>query len=229
MIKRTAIALATATMIATACNPVQEKAADVNLDNKHEEFSYCLGMDIAYNISAGNFDSLEIDAFLKGITDVMDSSETGYTREESQQIVQTYLQQQRVNQMKGKQQEGQAFLEKNAQREEVTVLESGLQYEVLKQGDGPKPGLTDKVKTHYSGTLLDGTEFDSSYKRGEPATFPVNGVIAGWTEALQLMPVGSKWKLYIPSNLAYGERGAGGRIGPNETLIFEIELLEIVE
>jgi FKBP-type peptidyl-prolyl cis-trans isomerase FklB len=123
--------------------------------------------------------------------------------------------------------EGQAFLSENAQRSEVITTESGLQYEVLVLGDGPKPAATDFVKVHYHGTLLDGTVFDSSVDRGEPAEFPVNGVISGWVEALQLMSVGSKYKLFIPSGLAYGERGAGAQIGPNSTLIFEVELLEI--
>ncbi|MEJ1409129.1 MAG: FKBP-type peptidyl-prolyl cis-trans isomerase, partial [Candidatus Sedimenticola sp. (ex Thyasira tokunagai)] len=124
--------------------------------------------------------------------------------------------------------EGIAFLEKNATRGEVTVTESGLQYEVITEGDGEKPDAGSTVRTHYRGTLMDGSEFDSSYSRNEPAEFSVTGVIAGWTEALQLMNVGSKWKLFIPHNLAYGERGAGGAIGPYQALIFEIELLAIV-
>jgi FKBP-type peptidyl-prolyl cis-trans isomerase FklB len=123
--------------------------------------------------------------------------------------------------------EGEAFLAENAKKEGVVTLPSGLQYKIIQQGSGRKPKLTDEVTTHYRGTLLDGTEFDSSYKRGEPTSFPVNGVISGWTEALQLMPVGSKWQLFIPSNLAYGMRGAGGTIGPNAALIFDIELIAI--
>ena len=115
----------------------------------------------------------------------------------------------------------------NAEKEGVKILESGMQYIVLNQGDGPKPAPSDKVKVHYAGSLINGTEFDSSIKRGEPAVFPVTGVIQGWQEALQLMNVGSKWKVFIPSNLAYGSQGAGGSIGPNETLIFEMELLGI--
>ncbi|HYG74681.1 MAG TPA: FKBP-type peptidyl-prolyl cis-trans isomerase [Planctomycetota bacterium] len=123
--------------------------------------------------------------------------------------------------------EGEEFLAANAKKEGVKVLPSGLQYKVLKEGDGPTPTANDQVTTHYRGTLLDGSEFDSSYARNEPATFPVKGVIPGWTEALQLMKVGSKWQLFIPSKLAYGEQGAGGKIGPNSTLIFEVELLGI--
>ena len=125
--------------------------------------------------------------------------------------------------------EGRAFLEANGKRTEVSTLKSGLQYEILKEGNGSQPKASDKVKVHYHGTLIDGTVFDSSVRRGEPATFGVTQVIAGWVEALQLMPVGSKWKLYIPSNLAYGAQGAGQHIGPHTTLIFEVELIDIVK
>ncbi|MBT6030609.1 MAG: FKBP-type peptidyl-prolyl cis-trans isomerase [Crocinitomicaceae bacterium] len=124
-------------------------------------------------------------------------------------------------------QSGKDFFAENSKRKDVVTLASGLQYEIITEGNGPKPGPTDKVKTHYHGTLLNGTVFDSSVERGTPLSFPVNRVIKGWTEALQLMPVGSKWKLYIPSHLAYGERGAGAKIKPNAALIFEVELIEI--
>jgi FKBP-type peptidyl-prolyl cis-trans isomerase len=124
-------------------------------------------------------------------------------------------------------QKGEEFLKENAKKEGVKTLESGLQYKVLKEGTGKTPGPTDTVEVNYAGKLIDGTEFDSSYKRGESITFPVNGVIKGWTQALQKMKEGSKWMLYIPANLAYGERGAGGIIGPNETLIFEVELIKV--
>jgi FKBP-type peptidyl-prolyl cis-trans isomerase FklB len=123
--------------------------------------------------------------------------------------------------------EGEAFLAENGKKEGVVTLPDGLQYKILKEGDGAKPKATDTVTVHYRGTLISGTEFDSSYKRKEPVSFPVNGVIAGWTEALQLMKVGSKWQLFIPSTLAYGERGAGPDLGPNATLIFEVELISI--
>jgi len=125
--------------------------------------------------------------------------------------------------------EGEAFLAANKAKEGIVTLPSGLEYKILKEGTGPKPTASDSVVCNYRGTLINGTEFDSSYKRGQPATFPVNGVIKGWTEALQLMPVGSKWQLFVPSSLAYAERGAGGDIGPNATLIFEVELLSIQE
>ena len=123
--------------------------------------------------------------------------------------------------------EGDAFLAANKTKDGVVTLPSGLQYKILTQGTGPKPTPTDSVVCNYKGTLLNGTEFDSSYKRGQPATFPVGGVIKGWTEALQLMPVGSKWQLFVPSDLAYGQRGPGGGIGPNSTLVFEVELISI--
>ena len=123
--------------------------------------------------------------------------------------------------------EGKAFLAKNAKEDRVTTTTSGLQYKVLRAGDGPKPTANDSVVCNYRGTLLNNKEFDSSYKRGQPATFPVSGVIKGWTEALQLMPVGSKWQLFVPPDLAYGQRGAGADIGPNSTLIFEVELISI--
>jgi len=121
--------------------------------------------------------------------------------------------------------EGKAFLAENAKRDEVTELESGLQYEIMTEGNGPKPAATDEVTCHYHGTLIDGTVFDSSVQRGQPASFPLNMVITGWTEALQLMPTGSKWRLYLPPHLAYGDRQAGAQIKPNSTLIFEVELL----
>ena len=124
-------------------------------------------------------------------------------------------------------QSGKDFFAENSKRKDVVTLASGLQYEIITEGNGPKPGPTDTVKTHYHGTLLNGTVFDSSVERGTPLSFPVNRVIKGWTEALQLMPVGSKWKLYIPSHLAYGERGAGAKIKPNAALIFEVELIDI--
>ncbi len=124
--------------------------------------------------------------------------------------------------------DGEAYLAENAKRDEITVTASGLQYEILTEGNGDKPTASDTVRTHYHGTLIDGTVFDSSVDRGQPAEFPVNGVIAGWTEALQLMPKGSKWRLHIPYNLAYGERGAGGAIGPYAALVFDVELLDII-
>ena len=180
--------------------------------------------------------SIDIDPAIlaRGLRDAFSNGKTLLTEDEARAIL-TQLQsdlrkkQQDLAQQAGdaNKKEGIAFLAANKTKDGVVTLPSGLQYKVLQAGAGPKPAPTDTVVCNYRGTLLDTTEFDSSYKRGQPATFPVNGVIKGWTEALQLMPVGSKWQLFIPSELAYGERGAGGQIGPNATLIFEVELLSI--
>ena len=212
----------------TACNPT-EKETVVELNTTPQKVSYGLGMDVGKNIAESAFDSIDVDLFIAGAKAVLSEKETKLSEDEAQTIIRDYLvglQQQKTAAAVSK---GQAFLAENAQKEGVKTTDSGLQYEIITAGNGPKPKLSDKVKAHYAGTLLDGSEFDSSYKRGQPSEFPVSGVIAGWTEALQMMSVGSKWKLYIPSNLAYGERGAGQMIGPNETLIFEVELVEIVK
>jgi FKBP-type peptidyl-prolyl cis-trans isomerase FklB len=211
----------------------QNKEKKPALETQQQKVSYSIGMDIGKNLKS---QSIEIDseAFLQGIKDAMSGGEPLLTEEQVRETMISFQQEmrakeeERINSLTGKnKQEGDAFLAENAKKEGVITLPSGLQYKVIKSGTGRKPRLTDEVTTHYRGTSLDGTEFDSSYKRGEPTSFPVNGVIAGWTEALQLMPVGSKWQLFVPSHLAYGERGAGGVIGPNATLIFEIELLSI--
>lgn len=194
-----------------------------------DKFSYSLGMDIANNILQAKFDSLAIEHLSKGLADVLNKKETAINKEEAAQIIQMYMMKMQAERSAKTVEAGKKFLEENGKRAGVVTLPSGLQYEIISAGTGEKPGLTSQVTTHYTGTLTDGTIFDSSVQRGEPATFPVNGVIAGWTEALQLMPAGSKWKLFIPSNLAYGERGAGGAIGPNETLVFEIELISVAK
>lgn len=151
------------------------------------------------------------------------------TVEEADQVIRRYFEAEGEREGQENLESGNAFLEKNKAREGVVTTPSGLQYEILTEGEGPKPTAEDQVRAHYHGTLIDGTVFDSSVDRGEPAVFALNQVIPGWTEALQLMPVGSKWKIYLPSDLAYGERGGGPTIGPNSTLIFEVELLEIVK
>jgi FKBP-type peptidyl-prolyl cis-trans isomerase FklB len=180
--------------------------------------------------------SVPVDANImaRGIKDALAGSKTLLTDEEAQAaIMEVQKQMQAQQQGKAKEagdankKEGEAFLAGNKGKEGVVALPSGLQYKILTAGTGPKPTASDSVVCNYRGTLISGTEFDSSYKRGQPATFPVSGVIKGWTEALQLMPVGSKWQLFIPSDLAYGERGAGADIGPGATLIFEVELLSI--
>ena len=197
------------------------------LDTQVEKASYGIGVNIAQNMKSQGLDSLDVNLIAQAMKTVFKDEELLLSAEESNQVIQDYMMEMQAKQSEKTVKEGQEFLAKNGQREGVVTTESGLQYEILKEGNGPKPTADSKVTTHYHGTLIDGTVFDSSVDRGQPATFPVNGVIAGWTEALQLMPVGSKWKLFVPSNLAYGERGAGGQIGPNTTLIFEVELLSI--
>ncbi|MCU1340434.1 MAG: FKBP-type peptidyl-prolyl cis-trans isomerase [Bryobacterales bacterium] len=180
--------------------------------------------------------SIDIDPVIlaRGLRDAFSNGKTLLTEDEARAILTQLQADLRMKQQEAAQQVGEAnkkqglaFLEANKAKEGVVALPSGLQYKVLQEGTGPKPAATDQVVCNYRGTLLDGTEFDSSYKRGQPATFPVTGVIKGWAEALQLMPVGSKWQLFVPAELAYAERGAGGQIGPNATLIFEVELISI--
>lgn len=201
--------------------------------NNMEKVSYAVGMGVGKNLTR---QGLEVDpeALLRGLKDVLKGKKTRLSDAEFQQTmrkISTALRarqkERQVNLGTKNKKEGAAFLARNKKRKGVKTLPSGLQYRVLREGNGKKPQLTSSVVTNYRGTLVNGTEFDSSYKRGKPATFTVRGVIAGWTEALQLMPVGSKWKLFVPASLAYGGRGAGGLIGPNSTLIFEIELLAI--
>ncbi len=192
--------------------------APVVLASTKDSLSYALGMNIGMNLKMQNFD-IDPAILAAALTGRYGDKATALNEEQAEQAV--------VGE-KNKA-EGEAFLAENKKREGVKVTESGLQYEVIKMGEGPKPTKDDKVKTHYHGTLISGKVFDSSKQRGEPVEFPVSGVIPGWIEALQLMPVGSQWKLYIPSNLAYGERGVSADIGPNTVLIFEIDLLEIVK
>jgi FKBP-type peptidyl-prolyl cis-trans isomerase FklB len=193
-----------------------------------KNISYALGMNIAQNLANSGLEKLDEDAFIKGLKAILNGGQTEMTVDEANSMLQTFFTQLESKKHEAAIAEGNVFLEKNAKRKEVVTLASGLQYEVIKSGDGEKPQASDKVKCHYHGTLLDGTVFDSSVQRGEPTVFPVNGVIQGWVEALQLMQVGSKWRLFVPSDLAYGSRGAGGAIGPHTILIFEVELLAIV-
>lgn len=203
-----------------------EKSPEVNLDTEFEKFSYAIGINIAESLKGQGVDSIDTDAFSVAVNDFQNGAPK-MSAQEINQVIQAYLASATESKSKVVIEEGKKFLENNAKREGVVVLPSGLQYEVLKAGEGQKPKATDKVTTHYHGTLIDGTVFDSSVERGQPATFPVNGVIQGWVEALQLMQVGSKWKLFVPYNLAYGDRGAGPKIGPFTTLVFEVELLSI--
>lgn len=214
-----------------------KKAAPAPLTTRKQKFSYALGMNIGNGLG-GNLkkQGVEVDWNLvaKGLKDAVAGGKTQLTEEEAQAVlkeVQTEVQKQQQEKMKEaaekNKSEGEAFLAANKSKEGVVTLPDGLEYKILTAGTGPKPTPTDSVVCNYRGTLINGTEFDSSYKRGQPATFGVSQVIKGWTEALQLMPVGSKWQLFIPANLAYGPRGAGAEIGPDATLIFEVELLSI--
>ncbi len=200
-------------------------------ETHEQKASYGIGMNMGNQLLGQSFDGLEIDAVAQGLKDAFAKIESAVSQGDIQagfEYVTKLMQQKQQENSKGAIDEGNAHLEENSKKEGVTVTASGLQYEIITAGEGEIPSSTSKVKTHYHGTLINGTVFDSSYDRGQPAEFPVNGVIPGWTEALQLMPVGSKWKLTIPYSLAYGEQGAGGAIGPCETLVFDIELLEIV-
>lgn len=199
-----------------------------DIKTKEEKLSYALGMSIASNLINSGVKSLNIDLFAQALKDLYGGKQPALSPDEANQILDSFMNGNAGNDAEQNLQDGLAFLAENSGQEGVVQLESGLQYKVLTEGTGRKPGLKDKVKCHYHGTLIDGTVFDSSVQRGKPAEFPVSGVIGGWVEALQLMPVGSKYRLFIPPDLAYGPRGAGGTIGPNSTLIFDVELLEIV-
>lgn len=192
------------------------------------EQSYSLGILLGNNlVGQVDIDGLDFEALGKGLVDVLKGNDLEMTEEAANQTAQMFLQESAAKAaMKAGEQEAN-FMAENSAREGITTTASGLQYEILTEGNGTIPKIHEKVKAHYEGKLLTGKIFDSSYKRGQPATFPVNGLIRGWQEALQIMPVGSKWRLYIPSNLAYGAKGAGNDIPANATLIFDLELLEI--
>ncbi|MCX6230370.1 MAG: FKBP-type peptidyl-prolyl cis-trans isomerase [Bacteroidetes bacterium] len=191
------------------------------------ELSYSLGASVAFNLKSQGIKIDSIADFMQALEGVLSDAPLAITDEKIGEILNSYFQELQEKTLKAIKEQGQIFFTENAKREGVISLESGLQYEVITAGTGDKPGLEDIVTTHYHGTFLDGNVFDSSVERAQPASFPVNGVIAGWTEALQLMEVGSKWKLYIPYHLAYGEQGHGQAIPPYTTLIFEVELLEV--
>lgn len=213
-------------MLFAACKTEKPNQA-ANLNTELDSVSYSLGVNIGENIKK-QFEDINLDNFEAGIKDVLEKDvEAKISDNQAQAIIQSYFTKKQQKQSESVIEEGINFLRENGKREGVTTLASGLQYEVINNGTGPKPTIEDNVTTHYHGTLIDGTVFDSSVDRGEPASFPVGGVIKGWTEALQLMSVGSKWKLFVPYDLAYGERGAGPQIGPYSTLIFEVELISI--
>ncbi len=205
------------------------------LKSQKEKLSYALGTDLGNQLKKQSVE-IDTDLFIQGVKDALSGAKGLMTEAEVRATITELSNELRKKQVEAMKQlgeknkkEGEEFLTANKSKEGVVTLPSGLQYKVLTEGNGSKPGPDDTVVCQYRGTLINGTEFDSSYKRNQPATFPVKGVIKGWTEALQLMPVGSKWQLFVPSDLAYGERGAGPNIGPNATLIFEVELVSIKE
>ncbi|RBL88709.1 FKBP-type peptidyl-prolyl cis-trans isomerase [Chitinophaga flava] len=213
---------------AAKAKPAAQTAAKAALKNRMDSVSYGIGVSIAENLKAQGLSNVNTVVLAKAIQDALTNKSLTLSKEQSEMSISNYLQQLKAEKSAKNREAGEKFLAENKVKPGVVTLPSGLQYLILKAGTGTKPTLNDKVKTHYHGTLIDGTVFDSSVERGEPISFPVSGVIKGWTEALQLMPVGSKWRLFIPADLAYGDRGAGPKIGPASALVFDVELLEIV-
>ena len=193
-----------------------------------DKFSYGLGMGIGQNLLSMGVQDMNVEDFVKGLKDVITGAKPEMSHSEAQAVVNDHFRKLAEEAYTQNKASGEAFLAENAKKEGVTVLPSGLQYEVITAGNGKKPSATDRVKCHYEGTLIDGTIFDSSIKRGEPAVFGVNQVIKGWVEALQLMQEGAKWRLYIPYDMAYGEHGAGEMIPPYSALIFDVELIKVL-
>lgn len=238
---RFALIVFAAILMVTACNNQSKTATStskkVKLTNEIDSVSYALGVNGAVSMKGMGITELNYDVFVNGFQKSMEDEDVLISEAQSSQILNDYFQKVQMKQMEEMQvgaddnlKEGQDFLAKNKTAEGVIETASGLQYKVIKKGNGPKPTATSEVKVHYHGTLIDGTVFDSSVDRGEPAQFPLNRVIKGWTEGLQLMPVGSKYKFFIPSELAYGSNPRpGGPIGPNMVLIFDVELLEIIK
>ncbi|MBN1251324.1 MAG: FKBP-type peptidyl-prolyl cis-trans isomerase [Bacteroidales bacterium] len=202
---------------------------DVALNSEIDSISYFLGIDIANSMKKAGVLDININTLAAGFMQIIDGDSVSIDPKDARMKLQLYFQKKQQMKMEDNLKEGQAFLEENKTKEGVITTATGLQYKVITEGKGQIPTNKDQVKVHYKGTLLNGETFDSSYDRGEPATFPVTGVVKGWQEALQIMPVGSKWIVYVPSELAYGKRGSRGSIEPNMALIFEMELLEIVQ
>ena len=216
------LAVAVSSLLVSQLGQAAEDPPEANRAN----ISYSLGMMVGQRLQ-GEFSHIDLDRFRAGVEAMLTGSETEFTEEQASGMLNQHRSTLQAKQADDAKARGEEFLAENAGREGVTVTESGLQYEVLAAAEGPKPKANDKVKVHYEGTLIDGSVFDSSIRRGEPISFPLSGVIPGWTEGVQLMSVGSRYRFAIPSALAYGERGAGQTIGPNEVLVFEVELLGI--
>ena len=193
-----------------------------------DKLSYALGLSMGNNFKSSGIQTLSVTDFANGVKAVYEGEKPEMTYDEAKQVINDFFTQMQREVNDRNRAEGETFLAENKKKSGVVVLPSGLQYEVLTEGKGKKPAATDRVQCHYHGTLINGEVFDSSIERGEPAVFGVSQVIPGWVEALQLMPEGSKWRLFIPSDLAYGENGAGGKIAPNSTLIFDVELLKVL-
>ena len=227
---KTLLAAALSTVLIAGC---ANAGGDTMLKNEKDKVSYSIGLNIGSNFKSQSVD-INPDILIKGIKDAISGSKPLMTEKEIQETMTVFQKEITAKQAERtkslaetNKKEGEAFLAANKGKDGVKTTSSGLQYKIIKDGNGQTPKATDTVTVNYSGTLIDGTEFDSSYKRGEPASFPLNGVIPGWTEALQMMKVGSKWQLFLPPAIAYGERGQGRVIGPNAALIFEVELLSV--
>ncbi|HKK16050.1 MAG TPA: FKBP-type peptidyl-prolyl cis-trans isomerase [Gammaproteobacteria bacterium] len=219
--------IVSSTLLVLCVVSIQVSAAEIKTEQ--QKLSYALGAYFSQGVTRQNID-IDVPAFMQAVEDILTQSELKISEEEMQQVLSSYQQKlttERAAAADSNKTAGEKFLAENKKKEGVVTLPSGLQYKVLKKGDGPSPTVDDNVKVHYHGTHIDGSVFDSSYERGEPVSLGLNQVIKGWQEAVPLMSVGSKYQIYVPADLAYGERGAGGSIGPNETLIFDIELLGI--
>lgn len=213
--------------LAASCNSGSMTQTTANLKTATDTASYYLGFMYGTGMQRMGLKDANMEALVAGMNTAFQGKETEANPQAMEMYLNNYFQQMAMKQAEANLEKGQKFLAENAKKDGVKELVDGIQYKVIKEGNGAKPAETDVVKVHYKGTLIDGTEFDSSIKRGEPAEFPLNRVISGWTKSLKEMPVGSKWEIYIPADQAYGQRGSGP-IGPNETLIFEVELLDIV-
>jgi FKBP-type peptidyl-prolyl cis-trans isomerase FkpA len=229
------LAAALVALLAVACAPKDGASGTSSLSTDQEKFGYAIGVDIGKSLSQAQVkEDLDVVALVDGIEETLAGKEPRLDDETREKVkmemsrrVQERQQAERTAKAAAAKEAGEKFLAENGKRDGVKTTASGLQYEIVAEGTGAAPTAADKVTVHYKGTLIDGTEFDSSYSRGQPVTFPLANVIPGWTEGLQLVKTGGKAKLYIPSSLAYGERGAGPKIGPNETLVFEVELVSI--